>query len=329
MSKSAENYNFQKLVAATGVVLFVVKIVAWQITGSVAILTDALESVVNVTAGFIGLYSLYLSAQPRDANHPYGHGKVEFVSAAIEGTLISTAGLIIIYEALRSLSHPPELARLDKGMILVAATAAVNYAVGSLAAKKGRKNNSLALIASGRHLQTDTYSTIGIIAGLLIIWWTGLAWLDSAVAMVFAFMIVLTGYKILRGSIAGIMDEADEELLKRVVLLLESSRRENWIDLHNLRIIKYGGTLHLDCHLTVPWYLNVREAHDEIKALQSIVDEHFGESIEMFVHTDACLEFSCRVCPKQDCKVRCFPFEKKLDWTQVDITINSRHRLES
>ena len=328
MESSKENYNFQKLVAVVGVSLFVIKIIAWYLTNSVAILTDALESVINVIAGFIGLYSLYLSAQPRDANHPYGHGKVEFVSAAIEGTLITTAGFVIIYQAIINLRNPREIGQLDYGIALVAITALVNFGVGFFAIKKGSKNNSLALIASGKHLQSDTYSTIGIIIGLVLILLTNLFWLDSVVALIFAFIIIFTGYKIIRSSIAGIMDEADEELLKKVVALLESSRRENWIDLHNLRIIKYGSTLHLDCHLTVPWYINVKEAHREVDKLENIIKKNFGESVEMFVHTDNCLEYSCKICTKTDCDVRKFEFVKKLDWTQIDIAGDSKHRID-
>jgi cation diffusion facilitator family transporter len=324
---SRENYNFQKVIAVVGVALFVVKFVAWYMTNSVAILTDALESTINVTAGFVGLYSLYLAAQPRDANHPYGHGKVEFVSAAIEGTLISVAGLLIVYKAIDNLRHPGEIVDLDYGIILVAATAFVNYAVGTLAVRKGRLNNSLALVASGRHLQSDTYSTVGIIVGLVLLLLTGRVWLDSVVALIFGAIIIFTGYRILRRSIAGIMDEADEELLKRVVATLEASRRENWIDLHNLRIIKYGNTLHVDCHLTVPWFLTVQEAHDEVDAVAGLIDSNFGESIEMFVHTDPCAAFSCELCTKSDCGERQAKFVKRLEWTAIDIADDAKHRL--
>src|SRR5688572_10484496 len=234
---------------------------AWYLTNSVAILTDALESTVNVVAGLIGVYSLYISAKPRDTDHPYGHGKVEFISAAVEGTLITIAGLLIIYKATMSLIYPQPIKKLDYGIILVAATALVNYIAGTICIQTGIKNNSLALIASGKHLKTDTWSTIGIVIGLILLYFTKLIWLDSIVAFIFAFIIVYTGYKIIRTSVAGIMDETDIILLNKLVNLLNDNRRENWIDLHNLRIIKYGGTLHMDCHLTVPWYLNVNEAH--------------------------------------------------------------------
>ena len=136
-----ENYQFQKIVAVVGVLLFVIKFIAWYITDSVAVLTDALESVINVVSGFIGLYSLYLSSLPRDENHPYGHGKVEFISASIEGTLISVAGVVIIYEAILNLQHPKVISSLDYGIYLIAVTAVVNYIVGMIAVKKGKKNN--------------------------------------------------------------------------------------------------------------------------------------------------------------------------------------------
>lgn len=268
MTKAKQNYNFQKIVAATGVLLFIIKLGAWYITNSVAILTDALESTVNVTSAFIGLYSLFISAKPKDRHHPYGHGKVEFISAAIEGTLIACAGLLIIYEAIKNLLGTPEtIGQLDYGILLITVTAIINYVVGAIAVNKGRQNNSLALVASGKHLQSDTYSTIGIILGLILLFFTKMAWLDSVVALIFALLIVYTGYKIIRDSLRGIMDEADEKLLKKMVDLLEAHRTPEWIDLHNMRIIKYGSTLHLDCHLTVPWYLNVHEAHREIDKL--------------------------------------------------------------
>ncbi|NTU44115.1 MAG: cation transporter [Chlorobiaceae bacterium] len=326
MTTAKQNFNFQKIVAVTGVLLFLIKMAAWYLTNSVAILTDALESTVNVTSAFIGLYSLYVSAKPKDTSHPYGHGKVEFISAAIEGTLISAAGLLIIVEAVKSLGNPRQIGQLDFGIYLITATAIINYLVGAVAVKKGLKNNSLALVASGKHLQSDTYSTIGIIVGLILLYFTKIAWLDSAVALVFALLIVYTGYKIIRDSLRGIMDEADEALLEKMVQILQINRGENWVDLHNLRIIKYGSTLHLDCHLTVPWYLNVHEAHDEIDRLNQLVSKEFGESIELFVHTDGCLDYSCEICRKEGCSARKAPFREKVEWTVNNISSNQKHR---
>ena len=162
MNTAQQNLRVQKWVAIISVLLLAVKLIAYYSTHSVSILTDALESIVNVAAGFIGLYSLYVAAIPRDRNHPYGHGKAEFISAAVEGTMITSAGAIIIYKAIQHLVYPVELRQLNFGIWLVTAAAVVNYIVGFFCLRTGRKNNSPALIASGKHLQSDTYSTFGI-----------------------------------------------------------------------------------------------------------------------------------------------------------------------
>lgn len=311
-----------------GIVLLLIKLIAWYLTSSIAILTDALESIVNVVAGFIGIYSLRLSAQPKDSNHPYGHGKVEFLSAAIEGSLIGVAGIMILYQAILHLLNPHEIKQLDWGILLVSATALMNYAAGWYCIKTGKQNQSEALVASGRHLQTDTYSTLGIVLGLSAMLLFRIWWLDSAVAMLFALLILYTSYQIIRSSVAGIMDEADETLIRELVELLQNNRKENWVDFHNLRIIKYGATLHIDGHLTVPWYFNVHQAHQEIDMVQAIIRKHFGDRIELFLHNDGCLPFSCSICKKAQCSERKAPFEQEIQWDLSNSTSNEKHRLQ-
>lgn len=327
MKKEQQNLQVQKWVALVSVALLVVKFIAYYSTHSVSILTDALESIVNVLAGFIGLYSLYVAAKPRDMDHPYGHGKAEFISAAIEGTMIGSAGAIILYKAIQHLIHPVPLHKIDLGILLVAITAIINFAVGYFCLRTGKKNNSAALMASGKHLQTDTWSTAGIIAGLALLYFTGYTWIDSAVAGLFGGFIVFTGYRIVRSSLAGIMDEADVKLLGRMVEVLNTNRQTNWVDLHNLRVIKYGSVLHVDCHLTVPWYLNVNEAHGEIDVLAELIRKEFGESLELFVHTDGCLYTQCPICIKKDCPVRQHNFEQRITWTLENISRNKKHEL--
>jgi cation diffusion facilitator family transporter len=322
-----QNLNVQKWVAAVSVVLLAVKVIAYYSTHSVSILTDALESIVNVAAGFIGLYSLFIAAKPRDIDHPYGHGKAEFLSAAVEGTLIGSAGAIILYKAIQNLINPVELEKIDYGIILVAITAVVNFLLGYYCLRVGKKNSSAALAASGKHLQSDTWSTLGIVVGLVLLYLTGEKWIDSVVAIGFGLFIMYTGYRIIRSSVAGIMDEADKNLLSRLVILLNTNRKPNWIDLHNLRVIKYGSVLHMDCHLTVPWYLNVHEAHREIDALAELVRKEFGESVEFFVHSDGCLPFSCRICDKKECSERKHNFEQRIGWTLENILQNQKHQL--
>ena len=272
-------------------------------------------------------YSLFIASKPSDQNHPYGHGKAEFLSAAVEGTLIAVAGFVIIYKSINNFINYEAIQKLDFGIFLIAITALVNFLMGLFTVRQGKKNNSLALIASGRHLQSDTLSTVGIIAGLFIIYFTNLLWLDGVIAILFALIIIYTGYRIVRKSIAGIMDEADTTLLESMIRVLNNNRRQNWVDLHNLRVIKYGGKLHVDSHLTVPWYLNIHEAHVEIEELSKLIREQFStSSMELFVHTDGCQYFQCPICFKTDCPVRQHPFEKRIEWTIENVLADKKHR---
>jgi cation diffusion facilitator family transporter len=322
-----ENFRFQRWILLIGFLLFAIKLWAWLLTDSVAVFSDTLESIVNIVAGAIGLYSLYLSAMPRDENHPYGHGKAEFISAAIEGTLISVAAVLIAIKAIANLWHPMHLSELDWGMLLIFITGFTNFVLGRIAISKGRKNKSLALESSGKHLVTDMYSTMGVVLALFIIEISGILWIDTAVSLALSLIIGFMGYTILRKSIAGMMDEADEELLEQILNHINEIRIPDWIDIHNLRVIKYGSILHIDCHLTVPYYYHVNQAHELVDLLERKTREKFGSSMELFVHLDACEEFSCALCVKQDCEFRRESFRTKLDWTVKKISLNQKHRI--
>jgi len=329
LTTEQQNFRVQKWITGLSVVLFAAKLAAYYLTHSLAILSDALESIVNVLAGFIGLYSLYIVTKPRDEDHPYGHGKAEFVSAAAEGGLIVSAGILIAYEAVVNIIHSQPLQKLDTGLVLVAATGAINYIAGYFCVKTGKKNKSLALQASGKHLQIDTYSTLAIIIGVGVIALTKWHWLDHLIALLMSVIVMYNGYKIIRKSLAGIMDEADMGLLDNMIALLNANRQLNWIDIHNLRVIKYGSLLHIDCHVTLPWYLNLREAHVELDELGDLIKREFGDTMEMFVHTDGCAPDGCAICLKTDCPVRQHPFETKIDWTMQNVITNKRHGIET
>lgn len=318
----------QRTVVWVGVALFFVKLGAWYITGSVAVLSDALESLVNIFAGFIGIYSLRLAATPRDANHPYGHGKVEFLSSALEGVLIGLAGVGILYESVLHLIHPGELQALNTGMLLIAVSAGTNGLLGWWSIRRGKKLKSPVLVAGGKHLLSDTWSTLAIIAGLLLISLTGLRWIDGLVAGIMSLFILWQAYAILRTSVSGMMDEADESLIDELLRAIQAHRRATWIDLHNLRIIRYGGTLHIDCHLTVPWYFTVKEAHQELDAFEHLVRETIQTPAEFFVHADPCMPFSCSICSISGCKERKSEFSKQLEWTAHRVVTNQKHTVE-
>jgi cation diffusion facilitator family transporter len=325
LQEAKQNLKIQIIITLLSVVLFVAKIIAYYLTHSLSILTDALESIVNVLAGFIGLYALYIAAKPKDIEHPYGHGKAEFLSAATEGALITASGIYILYETVQNIITHKTIDSLNIGLYLIAVTGFINYIAGSICVKVGKKNRSLALQASGKHLQLDTYSTLFVVCGLIIILFTHVYWIDKLFAAILSIIIMYNGYKIIRASVAGIMDEADMELLNQFVAVLNKNRLENWIDLHNLRVIKYGVTLHVDCHLTVPWYLNVHEAHREVDALSDLIKKEFGDAMELFVHTDGCLDFSCNICNKKDCAKRLHSFHENIEWNLKNIVSNQKH----
>jgi cation diffusion facilitator family transporter len=326
---SQQNIKIQRWVLILSVILLATKSVAYYLTNSVAVLTDALEAIVNVAAGIIGLYSLSLAAKPRDADHPYGHGKIEFVSAAAEGLMIAVAGGMILVEGIKHLINPEPVSNLDTGMMLVSSTAIANFILGAVCIRAGKRNNSLALLASGKHLHSDAYTTIGLLIGIFLMYITHIQWLDSVIALLFSVFILYTGFSIIRKSVAGIMDESDNALLEKLVTILNKNRRKNWIDLHNVRIIKYGSTLHLDSHLTVPWYLNVHEAHEEIEQLATIAKIEFDRSVELFVHSDGCLPISCPICIKDDCPVRQHAFQKQISWTVENIQADEKHSIDT
>lgn len=319
--------RIQRYIAILSVVLFLGKMLAWYITHSVTVLTDALEGIVNMATGFLGLYSIAFAAMPRDTNHPYGHGKAEFLSSAVEGTLIMVAGIVIIYEAIQRLIVPHELERLDTGLMIVAAAGAINFIAGKFAERKGEKHNSLILVSAGKHLQTDAYSTIAVIIGLSLIYFTQnkWVWLDSAVALCFAIIIMITGYKVLRRSISGIMDEMDMALLKEVIDLLQEKREPQWVDLHNLRVIQYGSLMHVDAHMTLPWYYTVAEADKEIDALEDLIRAHFNNQVELFIHIDGCRPYQCKLCALEGCAERQEALQIRLEWNIDNVWTNSEH----
>jgi len=327
--KSNANIAFQKWIAFVGVLLFVGKIIAWKLTNSDAVFSDAMESIVNVISAFMGLYSLYLAAKPRDENHPYGHGKVEFVTSAIEGSLISIAGVMIIYEGTNSLISGKVLGKLDLGIWIIAATAVINYVVGYISIQKGKKENSIVLVSSGKHLQSDTITTLGVVTSLILVYFTDLVWIDSVVALILGIYIITIGYKIIRKSLSGIMDEADPELLNKLATFLNQNRKKEWIDIHNVKIQQFGSRLHIDAHLTLPWYFELRTAHNEMEEIIKLIVKNTDRSVEFNFHMDDCKPTSCAICQISDCPVRQKAFTKKVDWSGENISQPGKHTQEN
>jgi cation diffusion facilitator family transporter len=315
-------------VLIAGIAIMILKFVAFFLTRSNAILSDALESIINVVAGAFAYYSLQLAAKPKDFDHPYGHGKIEFISAGFEGGLILLAGIIIIGKSIINIFNPVVIDKLGVGAILAAIAGIANYIMGRMLIKTGKQHRSIILVADGKHLQSDTWSSLGLIAGVILIYFTGWVWLDNVFAILFGFIIIYTGYKLVRKSLAGLMDEADENILKDVIQVLNDNRNPKWIDMHNLRIQQYGSSFHIDCHITLPWYDDLQTSHDELKKIEDLIHEKFNQKVELFIHPDPCLPFSCSICQINECRVRQQPFKQKITWTIENLLKNEKHRID-
>lgn len=333
MAKSTQsknsNFAFQRNVAIVGILLFLAKLVAWHLTNSDAVFSDAMESIVNIIAAFMGLYALYLAAKPKDVDHPYGHGKVEFVTSGIEGALIVFAGIIIIVQAIDSLLQGNQPKKLDWGILIVAATAIINYVMGYISIKKGIRENSLVLQSSGKHLQSDTITTLGVVMSLILVYLTKVFWIDAVTALLFGTYIIVVGYKIIRKSLSGIMDEADLEMLARLANFLNQHRQPEWIDIHNMRIQQHGSKLHIDAHLTLPWYFELRKAHEEMEKIYRLIGENTDRNIEFNFHLDDCKPTSCEICQLKDCKVRQKDFVKRIEWNSHNISQLRKHNVQT
>ncbi len=199
-----------------GAGLMALKFTAYYLTGSAAILSDALESIINVVAASFAMGSIIIAAKSPDPDHPYGHGKVEYFSAGFEGALIILAALAIFYEAWPRLLHPQAIPKLEKGTLLILGAALINLILGLVLVMVGRRTKSIVLIADGRHVLTDVYTTVGVVLGLVGVYFTGWNWLDGAVAFLVGLNILVTGARLVHQSAAGLMDKSDPELLEEI-----------------------------------------------------------------------------------------------------------------
>jgi len=284
--------------------LLAVKFQAYRLTGSTAILSDALESIVNVVAAIFALGALVFAGRPADRNHPYGHGKMEFLSAAFEGGLIAFAAVLIVYEVVQALLYGVSLRALDTGVAVVLGAGLVNLALGVYLVRTGRRYDSITLVADGRHVMADFYTSAGIVVGLLLVRVTGFGWLDPLVAAVVALNLLWTGLRLVRQAAAGLLDEEDPALLGRLVDVLQPHLGEGVIRVHHLRAIRSGRVHHVDAHLVVPEFWSVERSHELAEQLGERVMKDLGVEGEMTLHTDPCHRIYCRMCDLEDCPIR-------------------------
>ena len=308
----------------TGIVLMLAKFAAYFLTASNFVLTDAAESIVNVVASSFAFFAIYLSAQPRDENHPYGHGKIEFFSVFIEGSLISLAAVIIIIKSVYGIFYPTVVHDLLTGAIIIGITGVINGVLGFYMIEKGKSLPSITIEADGKHLLTDMFTSIGLVIGLLLIHFTKILWLDSALSILVALYILYSGYGLVRRSVSGLMDEADFTVVNKILDVLNEKREVEWIDIHNFRAQKYGNELHIDCHLTLPNYFDLNRVHEEVKRVDRLINNEVTKT-ELFIHADPCLPECCHYCSMPNCPIRSEAKTEDIIWTMDKIIRNKKH----
>jgi len=253
----------------TAVATIGLKLLAWQLTDSVGLLSDALESLVNLAAAAAALGALLISALPPDDEHAFGHDKIEFFSSGFEGALILGAASAILWTAFSRINHPVEMHQFGTGIAVSALASVLNLLVGRLLIAKGRAAHSPALEADGHHLMTDVWTSAGVLAGMTLVWFTGWTWLDPIIALGVALFIIRMGFRLVRNAVHGLLDRAlpaeTLELIKSILRRYESDQ----IHFHALRTRASGSRQFVAVHVLVPDEWTVRRGHDLLEKIES------------------------------------------------------------
>jgi cation diffusion facilitator family transporter len=304
-----------------------IKFAAWHYSGSQAILSDALESLINIATSTFTLYSLIYASRLKDSDHPYGHGKVEYLAVGFEGALIFGTGIYIVVQSAIHLMDPHPLKDVNIGLVLTAFSSIAMWAIGRYLMKRGKELESLPLQADGAHFNADAITSMGLILGLAIYQLTNWVWVDPVLAILLAVHIMFSGVKLLREAIDRLLDKADVNTIQQITDTLQKYRHRSWIDIHNLRLQKFGHYLHVDCHLTLPFYYTLDEVHHQIKVLENELNRDFNNHVELFVHTDPCQQIPCSICSLHECMFRKEPFVRTIEWNTNNLMENKKHSL--
>jgi len=291
-----------------GLCILGLKYVAYLISGSTALLSDAIESVVNVVAAVFALGAVIFAEKPADREHPYGHGKIEHFSAAFEGGLIALAAVMIWWEAISALhaqlSGTFHMKELGKGLIINVIAGSMNGLLGLFLLHMGKKHRSRAIEADGHHVLSDFWTTLGIGAALLLVKFTGILWLDPVMAMVVGTLLAITGFKLVRSSSQALLDMEDPILLKQLIEVINRVRPADVIAIHELRTLRAGRYTHVDIHMVIPEFYTINRGHDLADDFGKRVIAEANLEGELHTHVDPCQRAWCRQCGVEPCAVR-------------------------
>ncbi len=312
---SARESSIRKIAAfatlLVGFCVLAIKFWAYHLTHSMAVYSDAAESIVNVITAVTGIAVIAFASQPVDEDHPYGHGKIEYVSAAFEGGLITFAAIIVIADAIHAQLHSQHLYSLITGLWLVGFTIIFNSAMGLILLVVGKRYPSPALHASGMHLLTDCGTTAGAIIGIALVKWTGLEWVDRVVAAILGLWMAYIGLQLVRKSASGLLDAEDKKLLEQLAQAFEKFSGDGIIQIHHARIIRSGWFHHIDAHVVVPEFWTIAQSHTRLDQFEAAVFSAYEYGGDANFHLDPCKRKYCASCDYPDCPVRVEKFVKK------------------
>lgn len=270
-----------------GLCVLALKALAWWMTGSIALLSDALESTVNVATAIAALVAIQVAARPADANHPYGHHKAEFMSAVLEGVMIIIAALLIMHEAYKGFMEPRTLNAPLEGLVVNGLASVINAVWCYVLISYGRRHRSPALVADGKHLLSDVISSVGVTFGVLIAIITGWQKLDPALAGLVAINILWSGWKVMTESLSGLLDEAVSESTMARIRETISAAAAGALEVHDLRTRHAGRATFIDFHMVVPGGMTVEEAHDICDRIETALKKEFtGAMISIHVEPE-------------------------------------------
>lgn len=269
-----------------GVVILLCKVTAWLVTGSLAVMADALESVVHVGATLVMYWALRVSTRPPDPEHPFGHGKVGSFSVGFEGGLVAGSGLLVWWMVVDRLIAPQAPGALAQGALWVGAAAAVNLVLGLYLLRVAHRTRSVILRADAHHVLADVWTSGAALLGLGLLAATGLAWIDLVIAALAGVHLLWIGVRLVREAGAELIDSADRDTLAEVVAVLNRERGDDWLDVHRLRVHSVGERRYVEFHLVVPGAWTVRRAHDLIERLEAAILSRLGAEGAVNVHLD-------------------------------------------
>lgn len=283
-SKSLKKFIYLSILAAIATITL--KFLAFFLTNSVGLFSDALESCVNLVAAVIALFMISLAEKPADEEHAFGHNKAEYFSSAIEGGLIVLAAFSIIWSALPRILHPQPLENVGIGLLVAIGASVINLAVGLILIKNGRKSSSITLEADGKHLMTDVYTSVGVLVGIGLVKLSGWLILDGIVAIAVAINILWAGYQLMRRSALGLLDTGIPEPERaKVVIALEAFKTQN-LHYHSLLTRQAGQRKFISFHILMPGHLSIQKGHDQVEKVEKAIRGLFDSPVTVFTHLE-------------------------------------------